>query len=445
MLSITSASALDIVYPKQKNVTINSPSTFFIGSAQTNKNLYINNESVNIHFSGGFAKVVPLKVGENTFTVKSGNEILTYKITRRATANTISGSNKVLDYNQPKFGTIKNDNTPLRSTPIDFGINRLSHLPIGTELVINGEQNGFYKVTLGNKIGYIGKNSVQITDNIIYNAELLGINYKDNKDYYIYSFDLNKKVPFELEENNGLKIHIYNIKGLKHNTFSMEFPSQTMLYGKNLVGYSAEYEGNNLIVKIRKPLNINLKHPLKGITIAIDAGHGGKEYGAIGCLGIKEKDLNLLYAKALETELSSRGANIIMTRNDDSYIGLYERSQIANDENSVVFISIHGNALPDNLDPTKNHGTEIYYFYNQAEPIAKSIMNEIKKIPQAHDHGIIQQSFAVVRNTKALSLLIEVGYLINPADNYLITSEDFRKKTVDAIADGLEKYFLSQK
>ena len=161
-------------------------------------------------------------------------------------------------------------------------------------------------------------------------------------------------------------------------------------------------------------------------------------------MGDKEKDFNLKYAKELESELKARGANVVMTRRDDSDVSLSERVNITKKEDAVVFISLHGNALPDSIDPTNVHGTEIYYYYNQAKPLALSVMNEIKKIPNASNHGIIQQSFAVVRNTNALSLLIEVGYMINPADNALILNDEFRKNFVRAVSDGIENYFLHQ-
>ena len=152
----------------------------------------------------------------------------------------------------------------------------------------------------------------------------------------------------------------------------------------------------------------------------------------------------LLYAKDLASELKKRGANVKLTRNKDEYLGLKERVDITNENNSSVFISLHGNALPDGKDPLKTRGTEIYYFYNQSKPIANEIMASLVSKAGVKNNGIIQQSFAVIRNTEALSLLIEIGYLINPEDNANILDENFRKKAVEAISDGLESYFRSQ-
>ena len=442
------AYALNIVYPKNSGVTINSPSTFFVCSANPNLNLSVNNVNVQVHPSGGFVFPVKLSQGINYFQIKSGNEVINYKIFRR-NSQSISSDNlyqnpKLIEYSERKIGKIVRDNAVLRSTPIDGGINRISHLPENTEIVIDGEQKAFYRVVLGvNKKGWISKSEVKFITEPEDMAELKGINYIDGREYYKYIFKVSKRVPWVIEEDNGLKIYLYNLKDLKDNTFALNFQKNIMLEGKGLLGYDAQYDDNELIIKVRKPIKINRKHPLKDIKIVVDAGHGGNEIGTTGCLGDKEKDLNLKYALELEEELKARGARVIMTRTSDSFLSLYERVNIAKNEEAVVFISLHANALPDNIDPTNVHGTEIYYYYNQAKPLAKTIMDEISKISGASNNGIIQQSFAVVRNTSALSLLIEVGYMINPADNYMILSEDYRKKTVKAIADGLEKYFLN--
>ena len=434
--------ALDIVYPKKNDVVINSSASFFVGSANPDEQLTINGLNVEVHPSGGFVFPVKLVYGVNNFKVKSGSEVVSYNITRKNIPQLYSCPAKLVIYPVKQSGRVINENAVLRSTPQDSGINRIAMLPSDTDLIVDGEQGGFYRVILGeSKKGWIFKRDVSLSDYSEPTAELLGKEFFENKDYYIYTFKLSNRVPWEIEEKNGLKISIFNLKNIDFSTYTLHIDKQKMLSGHPLNGYSAEYIGNDLVFKVRKPVKINHKYPLKGLTIVIDAGHGGKEIGTTGCLGDKEKDVNLEYAFELEKILKSRGANVVMTRNDDTEVSLSERVNITKKEDAVVFISLHGNALPDSVDPTNVHGTEIYYYYNQAKPLAHFIMNEIVKIPETANRGIIQQSFAVVRNTSALSLLIEVGYMINPADNALIISEEFRRNIVRAIADGIENYF----
>ena len=129
-----------------------------------------------------------------------------------------------------------------------------------------------------------------------------------------------------------------------------------------------------------------------------------------------------------------------MTREDDSYVGLRDRVDFANDEDSVFLISLHGNALPDGLDPIANNGTEVYYYYNQAKPLADLVLSEITTQTGMNNHKVRQASFALVRNTNALSILIEIGFLINPSDNAKLVDKEFQKKTVSAIADGISNF-----
>ena len=435
--------ALDIIYPKSNEVTINSASTFFAGSADTKKELTINDTKVPVHSSGGFAQSVQLVTGKNTFVIKSGKETLTYTITRPQPKTFKWTQPPLKEYDDMKYGEVTSDNTPLRSTPIDGGINRIAHLQKGIPLVIDGEKGNFYRVILGAvKEGWVAKQNIKLDESGSSLAELKGHDYIDTDEFFIFVFHLNRKTPWELVDSNPFLIKLYNVENQPDNTYVMEFPIQESLGGKKLLGYSANFSGTDFIVKIRKPILPDKNEPLKNIKITIDPGHGGNEAGAVGCLGDLEKNINLDFAKQLEYELKSRGASVSMTRNGDSDIGLKERVDFANDENTMIFISIHGNSIPDSKDPIKHSGTEIYYYYNQSKPLADWIMNAMVNELGVNNRGIRQQSFAVVRNTNALSILIETGYLINPSDNARLIDKEFQKKTAKAIADGIENYLI---
>ena len=446
LLCVTGSSfALEVVYPKKKQFQFSSPTTFFIGSASPDKNLYINGERVNVHKSGGFAKFVNLKPGANVFKLVSGNDTLIYNINRVQSKGVNSSINKFVLMPKPLISKVTLDRAPLRSTPVDAGINRLSHLPEGMQLKVDAEQNKFYRVILGkNYYGWIAKDSVETVNSEIPQIKIEYFSCKVDNEFYVCRFNLSEKTPWNIDEEKSLELKLFNVSDYKDNIFIFNFPLEQLMNNKNLLGYSAKYEGNDFVLKIRKPLDIDIKKPLDGVKIMLDPGHGGTEIGARGCLGDTEKDINLVYAKELKSVLEERGADVYMTRKHDTNLSLRERVDIANNNNSTVFISIHGNALPDTLNPETTSGTEIYYYYPQALPLAKSVMNAIEKSQIIKNNGIIQQSFAVVRNTEALSILIEIGYLINPDDNAKILNKDFRKAFVQAVADGLEEYFISQ-
>lgn len=443
-LLITSqrAFALNIVYPAYNAVTIGAASTFFIGSADTDKPLTINGKPVTIHPSGGFAYVVPLNTGKNTFTIKSGEEELNYVIMKPPAPP--AGSYKPSEFKEfdsPKYASVTTDRAPLRTTPEDFGINRMAHLQKGLPLVLDGEKGNFYRVILGSgKSGWIWKGNIKLEDSGTSLAELKGYDYVDTDEFFIFVFHFDRMTPFELVENKPFLIKFYNVKDYPDNTYVMDFPVEKSMKDGKLLGYSGQFSGTDFILKIRKPVITRDKQTLKNLRIAVDAGHGGSETGTTGCLGDKEKDVMLKFARELEAELKRRGADVIMTRTGDDTLGLTERVDVANSENALLFISLHGNALPDGKDPNANSGTGIYYYYNQAKPLADDILNEMTSQLGMNNDKVRQQSFSVVRNTNAPSILIEIGYMINPSDNAKMIDKEFQKATARAIADGIEKF-----
>lgn len=433
--------AFDIVYPKKSGVIIDSSTSFFIGSS--NKPITINGEKVELHSSGGFAHVIPLSEGENKFEIKSDEQTQNFTIIRPKKLKTEGHIySEQTEFKSLKYCITSVNNAPLRETPINSGINRIAHLQMGIPLIVDGEKNGFYRIVLGtDKKGWISKLNVKdITEGVLSNATVNGYDYIDSPDYFTFVFHLDRKVPFEIEEGENMSIKFFNVKNCDNDTYIFDFPYAEAAGTKKSAGYSGSYDGNDFVLKIRKFPLISQRQPLKNITIAVDAGHGGSESGAIGCLGDKEKDVTLSIAGYLEYELKRRGAKVVMARKDDSYVGLQERVDIANENDAMFLISIHANALPDHLNPNEHRGTSVYYYYNQAKLLAAYILCEINTQLGTQNDKIRQGSLALVRNTKALSVLIETAYLINPYDNAMLIEPKFQKLCAKAIADGIEKY-----
>lgn len=433
-----SAHAFEIVYPKSNNTIIDSPVTAFIGNEKVTKNLTINGQCIKLHSTGGFKYPVNLNFGKNIFLIDNGTEKKVYTITRNQyIQSNYSQNTKPIFYGEPKIIITTDNKTVLRSTPIDKGLNRLQHLQNGIELEAVGEYMNFYKVILGrDNIAWVEKSQVKISDkkqlqegfvrNLEYNTDKIGETFIINTE--------GVRLPYILSEStNGLDLIIYNINSGINPYGVYEF---SIAHDGNLFGYSSAYnDKNELVIKVNKT-----HKKLKDLKITIDAGHGGREYGATGCLGHKEKDINLKIALKLRDKLQARGAQVIMTRTDDKDVSLNDRVKTANDNNSEIFISIHANALPDSLLDKAIRGTEVYYFYPQAKKLAKSILNSIVKEAGTKDNGVRGESFAVVRNTSAVSVLVEIGYIIDPEDNALLINNDFQDNVAKAIVTGLENY-----
>lgn len=434
----TKVFAFDIVYPKTTVVKIDSASTFFIGSSS--EPIFINDKPVTLHESGAFAYYVDLKEGVNQFVIKTETESKTYIVTRPKKLINKYNPQNFIEFPQKKYLIVNNPNSPLRSTPQNYGINRIAHLQENVLLVSDGEKAGFYRVVLNNdKKAWIEKYLVDTTDEFE-NAKVNNYECEENDEFIKVTFHLDKRVPYEISEGESVKLDLFNTE----NDFSFEIPYKKMFQTDKLMGYSGQYLGNDFILMVRKYPDINKRKPLKNIKIVIDAGHGGKELGAIGCLGDAEKDINLNISKYLEKELKSRGADVILTRKEDEYMGLYDRVKFANEHNAMFFISIHNNALPDSLNPIEHRGTSVYYYYPQAKNLANKILTEINEVAGTKNDNVHQESFAVVRNTNALSVLVEIGYLINPDDNFMIINSIFQKNCAKSIANGIEKFLLEK-
>jgi len=436
--------ALEIVYPKTSPAKINASSTFFIGSTNPADILKINDVVVKVAPTGAFAQVIPLDFGLNNFKVISGTDVIDFVIERPQQIASTTPAPTLIEYPIMNNFFVKTDNAPLRLTPVNAGINRLSHLPLDVQLSINGEKGDFYRVYLNSQIsGWILKSDVEQRQldscEICASApaKLKEYKIKTEKDFCLYEFDLSRKVPFSLKEENGLVLQLFNIEGQNDCTYLLNLPL------KKLFGYEAYYDKDKFILKVRKTPRVCLEKPLKNIVIVVDAGHGGTEVGAIGCCGDKEKDINLAIAKNLQQEFESRGAKVVMTREDDVNVALADRVKFAKEKDAALLISVHANALPDGADPAKNRGTSVYYYYNQAKPLADSILSEMTTQLGTQNDKVRQGSLALVRPTASVSVLIEVAYMINPDDYALLTDKDFQAKCAKSIADGVEKYLLN--
>ncbi len=434
----TTANSAEIVYPKSNNVVINSPETFFIGNEKPDKALKINGENVSIHSSGGFWHVVKLDYGENKFVIDNGNDTQIYNITRNNINSTIKEEPTYQSYEKPLIFETNADNVPLRSMPNDFGLNRLQHLQKHIQMKVVGEFGNYYKVQLSrDDFAWLSKDYANKLDaNDLNIQRIVAFDYHEDSTKRIYEIKLSDKVPYTLSESDGLDLVVYNVKDYPYNKYEFHIANSGKLFG-----YKSYYtDDNRLIIEVKKFPDINKSTPLKGLKIAIDAGHGGTELGAIGCLNDNEKDVNLEISKILKEKLETNGANVIMTREDDSFVGLNDRVEIANKNNAQIFISIHNNALPDSASHLKSTGSETYYFYPQSKELAKDVVEALAKETGFKNNGAKAQSFAVVRNTNCPAILVEVGYIINPEDNAKLIDKNYQNKIAEAILHGLENY-----
>jgi N-acetylmuramoyl-L-alanine amidase len=219
---------------------------------------------------------------------------------------------------------------------------------------------------------------------------------------------------------------------------------------------------------------------LKIGRIVIDAGHGGHDTGTIGPTGLMEKDLVLDVALRLGRLLETRlGADVIYTRDDDTFIPLETRTAIANEKQADLFISVHANSSPD----PEARGVETYYlnFTSSSDALEvaarenavseKSIhelQDLVKKItlkekidesrelasdvqtslyqglsyknPSLHNRGVKKAPFVVLIGANMPSILAEISFVSNPTDEQRLETPEYRQKIAESLYRGIAKY-----
>jgi N-acetylmuramoyl-L-alanine amidase len=176
---------------------------------------------------------------------------------------------------------------------------------------------------------------------------------------------------------------------------------------------------------------------LEGKSIVLDAGHGGKDDGAIGKNGTVEKDLTLQTVKNIQQELLKLGATVILTREDDTYIELEDRVSISQKQWADLFISIHYDSA---LTSAAKGITTFYYQNNKDKPLAEAIHESLIKKTKATNRGYLYGDYQVLRINKIPSILLELGFLTNEEDERRINTEIFQQTAVEAIVDGIIEY-----
>ncbi|MBW4469505.1 MAG: N-acetylmuramoyl-L-alanine amidase [Stenomitos rutilans HA7619-LM2] len=178
--------------------------------------------------------------------------------------------------------------------------------------------------------------------------------------------------------------------------------------------------------------------PLSGIKILLDPGHGGAEdLGSRGPTGYPEKSVALLMAKLVRDRLQQRGATVFLTRETDADVPLQDRVAMIEKVQPTLALSLHYNALPDDGDATKTKGVAAFWYNTQAHSLALFLHNYLTKTLKRSSYGVFWDNLALTRPTTTPSVLLELGFMINPDEFEWITNPKEQQRLATAIADGI--------
>jgi N-acetylmuramoyl-L-alanine amidase len=173
-------------------------------------------------------------------------------------------------------------------------------------------------------------------------------------------------------------------------------------------------------------------------VVVIDPGHGGSDRGGMPGQILPEKPYTLDTARRLAQVLKADGIKVVLTRNADYYVPLGARTSIANAYAgyNAVFISIHFNSGRR----IGAHGIETYYNNSRAYRLAALIHPRVIQALGSVDRGIRHRGYFVLRRNRLPAVLVECGFLTNPAEAARIVTPGFRQNLAKALAAGIERY-----
>ena len=191
-------------------------------------------------------------------------------------------------------------------------------------------------------------------------------------------------------------------------------------------------------------------------VVYLDAGHGGYDPGA-SYFGISEKSLTLAIQSRVKAKLEAEGYQVVTTRTSDTYVDLADRSRAANASESDIFVSIHINASGSSAA----QGIETYYYQPYAEypsrinatyhanptrlsmsdTLANAIQSSLINATGAQNQGVKRQTFAVLRETTAPAVLLELGFLSNPQEAARLNTSAYQETLANAIVAGIKSYY----
>jgi N-acetylmuramoyl-L-alanine amidase len=229
----------------------------------------------------------------------------------------------------------------------------------------------------------------------------------------------------------------------------------------------------------KAPASVAAQLGLKMRRVVIDPGHGGRDTGAIGPRGLREKDVALAIARTLAARLRALGFKVILTRKDDSYVSLDERTRIANQARADLFVSVHCNAARRRTlagvetwtlnVASDRYATRLATFENadaertvsdlrliladlatranasDARDLAQSVQSSLVRnlrpqVGRVEDHGVKQALFYVLLGAHMPAILVETGFISNPAEEARLRSRKYQTGTAEAIARGVKEF-----
>lgn len=339
---------------------------------------------------------------------------------------------------------------------------RLTPLPQGTQAQVLAQTGEWLRLAYG---GWIRESEARLTTSAaLPRSQVRSASFQTRDRWLEFRVPLTRPVPVRLDQQGDrLTLQLYETTAqtdtiqLSTDSWLRSFRWEQVRPGdvtyhlqwasQQQWGYRLRYDGNTLVLAIRKPpiISKSRSQPLQGLRIYLDPGHGSAEdLGARGPDGTPEKDVTLPVSQALRDRLQQLGATVLMSREGDEDIWPQERAAQIQTLEPDIALSLHYNALPDAGDAEGTQGIGTFWYQDQSQDLARSLHDSLVTPLQRPSYGIFWNNLALTRPTVAPSVLLELGFMINPQEFEWIVDPAAQKQLVEAIAQGLVDWFHSQ-
>lgn len=374
-----------------------------------------------------------------------------------------SGTVRILSQPHALIGTTTGDNIQL-----SYGLGtdrlggaRMGALDEGVKVEITGRVGNMYRVRLSNiRQAYIPVRNVQILPGVNFRpSSLVGSwSVSPEEGYDMVRLRLDERLPYTSLMRSHERLIIVDIYGAvsnsnwitqKQNLQAIQnvwyeqvekdmFRVFIELNSSVFWGYGVGYEGNQLVIRVKPQPE---KLALKGMTIAVDAGHGGSNRGAVSMTGVLEKDLNLAMALKLRHALRREGATVVMIRDTDRGVNNAYRVRWAKEQNPDILVSIHCNAAGNPMV----QGASTYYRHHAMRGPSQYIYDEMLTLGLADFGNVGGFNFMLNAPTEFPTVLVETAFMSNPADEEKLVDPRFHTDLAERIVQGLKNYLKAVK
>lgn len=377
-LELVASAGLRVTFPAERQKLPAVDQTYLIGALEANdaETVYVNGTPSSVYRTGAFLQMVPVKPGSNTVVVAAGKDRLVRHFFVASPAPAATPAAPVV---------VDSDDSPRLAKPSAWKTT-------GT-LFTNRVRN---TIDGGETLFYLPRGFT------LRGAEVKGTSW----------------VCVWLEDQRG-----FLPKSAVTAAAGAPLPPKGLMAPDPTAGFA--------------------EHPPYGRTpsavrVCLDPGHGGSDSGTLSPHGWREKDVNLMQARAIRDALEKAHFQVVMTRDGDSCPSLYSRPQLAYDERVDAFISVHHNATAPQRDPRVARHTTTYASTSNGLALATCIQKHVGGVlAPIKDAGAQLKSYAVCRNPAVPSCLIEVDFINCPEGEAESWDPERQKKVAEAVVMGL--------